>query len=68
MTAVYNAGRFLLPSLQSVLTQEDVDLELIVVDDGSTDASPEALDACARSEIKSRRVSWLGWRARNRGA
>jgi len=33
----FNSGRFIPQAMDSVLTQEDVDLELIVVDDGSRD-------------------------------
>lgn len=35
----YNAGRFLLPAVQSILAQTFTDFELIVIDDGSTDGS-----------------------------
>ena len=40
----------------SVLAQEGPELEVIVVDDGSTDATPEILDALA---CQDRRVRWL---------
>jgi glycosyltransferase involved in cell wall biosynthesis len=36
----YNAARYLTPTLNSALAQEGVELEVIVVDDGSTDDSP----------------------------
>lgn len=39
----YDVGRFLEQAISSVLDQEGVDLELIVVDDGSTDETPEIL-------------------------
>jgi GT2 family glycosyltransferase len=41
--AVFDGERFLREALDSVLGQSFADLELIVVDDGSTDASPEIL-------------------------
>jgi glycosyltransferase involved in cell wall biosynthesis len=43
VTSVYNGERYLRESLESVLSQEGVDLELIVVDDGSEDSTPEIL-------------------------
>jgi len=45
--SVYNGAETLVETLQSVLTQEDVDFELIVVDDGSTDDSGRIVDECA---------------------
>jgi len=43
----YNCGRFLRESLDSILAQTDHDLEVIVVDDGSTDDTPSVLDEYA---------------------
>lgn len=40
---IYNAERYLRDSLDSILAQEGVAFELIVVDDGSNDATPELL-------------------------
>ncbi len=37
----YNAERWIAQAIQSALDQQDVETEVIVVDDGSTDASPE---------------------------
>ena len=36
-----NAGRFIGAAIESVLAQEDVDLELVVVDDASSDDTPD---------------------------
>jgi glycosyltransferase involved in cell wall biosynthesis len=43
----YNCGRWLRESLDSVLGQTERDLEVIVVDDGSTDDTPAVLTAYA---------------------
>jgi glycosyltransferase involved in cell wall biosynthesis len=50
VTGVYNGGAGLRPSLESVLNQGGVELELIVVDDGSGDESPAVLDELARQD------------------
>ena len=41
--SVYNAGRFLRPAMDSVLAQTFTDAEYVVIDDGSTDGSPQVL-------------------------
>jgi glycosyltransferase involved in cell wall biosynthesis len=43
ITPVYNGERFIAEAIDSVLTQELQDWELIIVDDGSTDATPQIL-------------------------
>ena len=47
-----NAERFLEQAVSSVLSQQDVDLELLVIDDGSTDKSREILTSFNDSRIK----------------
>ncbi len=42
----YNSAAFVEETLQSVARQTDLDWELIIVNDGSTDGSAAALDAC----------------------
>src|SRR5262245_16106759 len=44
--SVYNGERFLREAVESVLDQSLDDLELVVVDDGSTDSTPQILDEC----------------------
>ena len=45
LLAVHDGARFLRLALESALRQTLMDLELIVVDDGSMDATPEILDS-----------------------
>lgn len=42
---VYNRADMLLEAVQSVLTQTYRPIELIMVDDGSTDGTPQVLDS-----------------------
>lgn len=41
---VYNAQEYLAPTINSILNQKFKDLEIILVDDGSTDRSPEIIN------------------------
>lgn len=50
---VYNAEKFLRECVESVLAQSFTDWELILVDDGSTDASP---DICRNYAQKDKRI------------
>ena len=47
---VLNGERHLRDALDSVLSQSAGDFELIVVDDASTDSTPEILDGYARRD------------------
>jgi len=51
---VYNGAANLAASIQSVLDQSGVDLEFIIVDDGSTDATPAILDEYATRDRRIR--------------
>ena len=51
---VYNCERYLRECLDSVLAQTHTALELIVVDDGSTDGSAAIADAAAASDPRVR--------------
>lgn len=52
--SVHNGERFLEVCLSSVLSQQGVDLEFVVVDDGSTDGSPAILASAERSDPRLR--------------
>jgi glycosyltransferase involved in cell wall biosynthesis len=51
---VYNAGAFLRPSVESILSQTYSNLEILVIDDGSTDGCMDTI-----ADIKDRRVRTL---------
>lgn len=66
----YNAGRTLPETLESVLAQTHRALEIVVVNDGSTDATPEIAERFARRDSRVRVVSVPNGgvaRARNAG-
>lgn len=50
----YNAGRWLPAAVRSVLAQTEQDWELVLVDDGSTDATPGLCDGYAASDARIR--------------
>jgi glycosyltransferase involved in cell wall biosynthesis len=50
----YNAADSLRESLASVLSQRDLDLEFVVVNDGSTDATRSILEDCAKQDDRLR--------------
>lgn len=60
--STYNGQRYLGASLDSVLSQEGIDFEVVVVDDGSTDTSTEILSEYARRDRRLRVI-----RQENRG-
>ncbi len=63
----YNRSEMLKQAIDSVLSQSYDDFELIVVDDGSTDNTPEALAACKDKIICYRQENKGVSAARNRG-
>ena len=52
---VYQAEEFLNACVASVTAQTFSDWELLLVDDGCTDASPALCDACAAADSRVRR-------------
>ena len=51
---VYNVAQYLPQSIESVLNQDYRNMELILIDDGSKDASGEICDRYARSDSRVR--------------
>lgn len=49
---VYNAEKFIEKCVQSILDQSFVNLEAVLVDDGSSDASPDLCDAFAEKDSR----------------
>ncbi|MCK6404944.1 MAG: glycosyltransferase [Rhodocyclaceae bacterium] len=54
---VFNAGRFLEEAAQSILSQSIPDIELIAIDDGSTDQSKTVLDRIRRRDDRVKLIS-----------
>ena len=54
---VYNGAAYLREALDSILAQTYKDFEFIIVDDGSTDASPDILREYASQDLRIRIVS-----------
>ncbi len=54
LMTVFNGGRFLAESVDSILAQSFADFEFVIVDDGSTDGSVDLLEAYARRDPRIR--------------
>ena len=54
--SVHDAVAFLRPTMESVLSQEGVEFELVVVDDGSADGSGEVLEEYAARDLRVRLI------------
>jgi glycosyltransferase involved in cell wall biosynthesis len=51
---VFNSGRYLAPAVESILSQTLKDLELLLIDDGSTDGSTEEIKVYAAADSRVR--------------
>ena len=51
---IYNAEKYLNRCVDSILNQEYTDFELILVNDGSKDASPQICDEYAKEDARVR--------------
>jgi glycosyltransferase involved in cell wall biosynthesis len=68
LLCVYNGAGYLRAALDSILAQTLADFELIAIDDGSTDATPDILRGCADPRLVAVRQANLGLtRSLNRG-
>lgn len=52
LMTVYNSERYIARAIGSVLAQTLGDIELIVMDDGSTDSTPQVLAECQRADAR----------------
>lgn len=50
--SVYNGARYLRETVESILSQDGVDFEFIIINDGSTDESPEILQELAKRDSR----------------
>lgn len=60
---IYNMGEWLAPAIESCLWQTHKDIEVLIIDDGSSDAGPDMAAAYARQDSRIRLIS-----QRNSGA
>lgn len=57
LMAVFNGRRYLREAVESILNQTFRDFEFLIIDDGSTDDSPQILNEYARADSRIRIVS-----------
>lgn len=63
---VYNGARFLKKAVESALGQTYADLEIIIIDDGSIDGTPDVIDRLKQSSsnVRSERIAHSGGAAK----
>jgi spore maturation protein CgeB len=54
VTSVYNGARYLRPTIESILAQQFRDWEFIIIDDGSTDETPQIIAEYAAKDPRIR--------------
>ena len=54
LTTVYNAERYIAQAIESILVQDFTDFEYLIIDDGSTDGTPEILRSLAQRDPRIR--------------
>ena len=52
--SVFNGEKYLSQSVASILTQTFTDFEFIIIDDGSTDSTPDILETIAKDDQRIR--------------
>lgn len=67
VTAAYNAAPYVARTIESVLAQTYPDYEYVIVDDGSTDSTPEIIERYASRVTRIRQPNAGEGPARNRG-
>ncbi len=56
LMTVYNDARFLPPAMESILRQSYEDFQFLILDDGSTDSTPEVLRSFTDARLCTRRL------------
>jgi glycosyltransferase involved in cell wall biosynthesis len=57
LMAVYNGGKYLKPSIESILSQSFKDFEFLIINDGSTDGSQAVIESYAKKDDRIRLIS-----------
>lgn len=63
LMSTYNGESFIVQQIDSILSQRDVDVDLIIRDDGSTDSTVEKIKLLNDSRIKIIQGENIGWKS-----